>query len=100
MSVPTLVYFAMGLIVARIMLEGTRVQGYRVMDWMNLVFQIARISALWPLVLFIDKLGIWLKHEPVTSIMEDARLEGSFEENWQTPNAVPVPVTAIAQELA
>ena len=60
-SAPALIYLAMGLVVARIMLEGTRTRGLTWLQWLQFLVDAARIVVLWPLVLFLEKLESWLK---------------------------------------
>ena len=60
-SAPALIYIAMGLVIARIMLDGTSVRGYKWLQWLQFLVDAARITLLWPLVLFIEKLEAWLK---------------------------------------
>lgn len=62
MSIPEWIYFAMGAVIARILLDGTSTKGYRPLQWLQLVFDISRIVILWPLVLFVEKVEEWLKH--------------------------------------
>ena len=60
-SPPVIVYIGMGLITARILLDGTQVRGYNWLQWLQYLVDAARIVLLWPLVLFIEKLEAWLK---------------------------------------
>lgn len=60
-SAPALIYLGMGLVIARIMLEGTRTRGLTWLQWLQFLVDAARIILLWPLVLFIEKLEAWLK---------------------------------------
>ncbi|MBN1427066.1 MAG: hypothetical protein JXB07_01695 [Anaerolineae bacterium] len=60
MKTPTLIYLGMGTLVAMIMLEGTDTKGYRRLDWLKFMVNAARITLLWPLVLFVEKLKTWL----------------------------------------
>ena len=60
-SVPALIYIGMGLVIARIMLDGTRVRGFTWLQWLQFLVDAARIVLLWPLVLFLEKLEAWLK---------------------------------------
>ena len=74
MSIPEWIYFAMGAVIARILLDGTKTKGYRTLEWLQLVFNISRIVILWPLVLFVEKIEVWLKHEPqavANPVLED-----------------------------
>jgi hypothetical protein len=61
MTPPALVYLGMGLLVARILLDGTKTRGYSWLQWAQFLFNGARITLLWPLVLLIEKVEIWLK---------------------------------------
>jgi hypothetical protein len=76
MSIPEWIYFAMGAVIARIMLDGTKTKGYRPLDWLQLVFNISRIVILWPLVLFVEKIEAWLKHEPqaAANVMKEEQI--------------------------
>lgn len=96
MSIPAWIYFAMGTVIARIMLDGAQTQGYRLMDWFHLVFDISRIIVLWPLVLFVEKIEGWLKQEPRVAVMAVAGEKAGtvFEEHWQFEKPAPVTVQA------
>ena len=61
LSAPALIYIGMGLVIARILLDGTPVRGYKWLQWLQFLVDAARIVLLWPLVLFIEKLVSWLK---------------------------------------
>jgi hypothetical protein len=67
MTPPVLVYLGMGLLVARIMLDGTRTRGFTWLQWFQFLVDAARIVFLWPLVLFIEKLETWLKSSEAES---------------------------------
>jgi hypothetical protein len=60
-SAPALIYLAMGLIIARIQLEGVNTRGFTWLQWLQFLVDAARIVMLWPLVLFIEKFETWLK---------------------------------------
>jgi hypothetical protein len=60
MEPPTLIYLGMGIIIAMIMLSGTNTREYRWLDWLKFLVDAARITLLWPLVLFVEKLKVWL----------------------------------------
>lgn len=60
-SVPALIYLGMGLVIARIMLDGTSVRGFKWLQWLQFLVDAGRLVLLWPLVLFIEKLESWLK---------------------------------------
>jgi hypothetical protein len=64
MTPPALIYLAMGLIIARISLDGTKTRGWKWLQWLQFLVDAARITLLWPLVLFIEKLSSWLKSGP------------------------------------
>lgn len=57
----TLLYLGVGLVVARIMLDGININGFRLLQWLQLLVNVARITLFWPLVLFIEKLDEWLR---------------------------------------
>ena len=56
-----LIYIGMGLLTARILLEGISMRGKPWLEWTQFMVRAASIVLLWPLVLFIEKLEIWLK---------------------------------------
>jgi hypothetical protein len=60
-SPPLLIYFGMGLVVARILLDQTNPRSFRWLQWLQFLVDVLRIVLLWPLVLFIEKLEKWLK---------------------------------------
>jgi hypothetical protein len=60
-SAPALIYLAMGLMIARIQLEGVNTRGFTWLQWLQFLVDAARIVMLWPLVLFIEKFETWLK---------------------------------------
>ena len=60
-SPPALIYLGMGLIIARILLDGTNTRGFTWLQWLQFLVDAARIVMLWPLVLFIEKFEAWLK---------------------------------------
>lgn len=60
-SAPALIYLGMGLIIARILLDGTNTRGFTWLQWLQFLVDAARIAMLWPLVLFIEKFEVWLK---------------------------------------
>ncbi len=61
MSIPEWIYLGMGMMVARILLDGTDPRGYAWLSWMQFIFDIVRIVVLWPLVLFVERVEAWLK---------------------------------------
>ena len=62
-SPPVLIYLGMGVMIARILLDGTKTRGYNWLQWLQFMVNAARIVMLWPLVLFIEKFEIWLKSD-------------------------------------
>ncbi|MFZ6027509.1 MAG: hypothetical protein ACOYYS_07310 [Chloroflexota bacterium] len=60
-SPPALLYLGMGLVTARILLEGTRTRGLKWLEWLQLLIKAASITLLWPLVLFLERFEAWLK---------------------------------------
>lgn len=64
MTPPALVYLGVGLLLARILLDGTQTRGYTSLQWAQFLFNAVRIVLLWPLVLMIEKVVIWLKAGP------------------------------------
>ena len=65
MTPPALIYLGMGLIVARIMLDGTNTHGFTWLQWLQFLVDAARITLLWPLVLLIEKVETWLKSDSI-----------------------------------
>jgi len=70
-SAPALIYLAMGLMIARIMLEGTNTKGFTWLQWLQFLIDAARIVMLWPLVLFIEKFYAWLKSDSDDEVKHD-----------------------------
>lgn len=62
-SPPVLIYLGMGLLIARILLDGTRTRGFTWLQWLQFMVDAMRITMLWPLVLFIEKFESWLKSD-------------------------------------
>ena len=60
-SAPALIYLGMGLMIARIQLEGVNTRGLTWLQWLQFLVDGARIVMLWPLVLFIEKFEAWLR---------------------------------------
>jgi len=58
-----LIYLGMGLLMARILLEGTHTRKFTRLQWLQFLLDGARITLLWPLVLFLEKFERWLKHD-------------------------------------
>jgi hypothetical protein len=63
LSAPALIYIGMGLVIARILLDGTSTRGYTWLQWLQFLVDAARIVMLWPLVLFMEKFEAWLKSD-------------------------------------
>jgi hypothetical protein len=70
-SAPVLVYIGMGLMLARILLDGTRTRGFTWLQWLQFMVDAARIVMLWPLVLFIEKFESWLKSDTSVEVKHD-----------------------------
>ncbi len=60
-SPPALIYIAMGIVIARILLDKTNTRGFTSLQWAQFLVDAARIVMLWPLILFIEKFETWLK---------------------------------------
>jgi hypothetical protein len=65
-SPPALLYLGMGLVAARILLEGIQTRGLKWVEWLQLLVRAASITLLWPLVLFLERFEAWLKAAPVS----------------------------------
>ena len=72
-SAPALVYIGMGLVIARILFDGTNTRGYNWLKWLQFLVDAARIVMLWPLVLFIEKFEAWLKSDSSDEVKKDER---------------------------
>ena len=70
-SPPVLIYLGMGLVLARIMLDGTSTRGFNWLQWLQFLVDAARIAMLWPLVLFIEKFEGWLKSDSDEEVTHD-----------------------------
>ena len=70
-SAPALVYIGMGLVMARILLDGTNTRGFNWLKWLQFLVDAARIVMLWPLVLFIEKFEAWLKSDSDDEVKHD-----------------------------
>ena len=70
-SAPALIYIGMGLMIARIQLEGTNTRGYSWLKWLQFLVDAARIVMLWPLVLFLEKFETWLKSDSKDEVKHD-----------------------------
>jgi hypothetical protein len=60
-SPPALLYLGIGLVTARILLEGTPTRGLKWLAWLQLLVKAASITLLWPLVLFLERFEEWIK---------------------------------------
>jgi hypothetical protein len=70
-SPPALIYLGMGLMIARILLDGTSTRGFTWLQWLQYLVDAARIVMLWPLVLFIEKFESWLKSGSSDEVKHD-----------------------------
>ena len=70
-SAPALIYIGMGVIIARILLDGTNTRGFSWLQWLQYLVDAARIVMLWPLVLFIEKFEAWLKSDSTDEVSHD-----------------------------
>jgi hypothetical protein len=70
-SPPALIYLGMGLVLARILLDGTNTRGYTWLQWLQFLVNAARIVMLWPLILFIEKFETWLKSDSKDEVPHD-----------------------------
>jgi hypothetical protein len=70
-SVPALIYLGMGVIIARIMLDGTNPRNFNWLGWLQFLVNAARIVMLWPLVLFMEKFEAWLKSDSSDEVAHD-----------------------------
>ena len=59
-SLPVLIYMGMGLVLARILIDRSKLHGPDWLSWLQFLVDVLRIVLLWPLVLFVDKLVGWL----------------------------------------
>lgn len=64
MSPPALVYLAIGLATARILLEGQSLRGLNWLEWLQFLVRAGSITLLWPLFLFLEKFEGWLHETP------------------------------------
>lgn len=64
MSPPVLVYIGMGLVTARILMEGERIRDVRWLARLQFLVRAGSIVLLWPLILFLEKFESWLKDNP------------------------------------
>ncbi len=60
-AIPLVIYLVMGIVTARIQLEGVNFKAFNFLKWMQFIVDALRIIMLWPLVLFIDKSKGWLE---------------------------------------
>jgi len=70
-SAPALIYLGMGIMIARIQLDGVNTRGYNRLKWLQFLVDAARIVMLWPLVLFIEKFEAWLKSGSKDEVKHD-----------------------------
>lgn len=70
-SAPALIYLGMGLMIARIQLEGTHTRGFSWLQWLQFLVDAARIVMLWPLVLFMEKFEAWLNSDSGDEVKHD-----------------------------
>jgi hypothetical protein len=70
-SPPVLIYLGMGLVVARILLDGANPRRFTWLQWLQFLVNALRIVLLWPLVLFIEKLENWLKPPSNNEVSHD-----------------------------
>lgn len=70
-SAPALIYLGMGLILARILLDGKNTRRFTWLQWLQYLVDAARIVMLWPLVLFIEKFESWLKSDSTDEVSHD-----------------------------
>ncbi len=68
---PALIYIAMGLVMARIILDRKSTRGFNWLQWLQYLVDAARIVLLWPLVLFIEKFEAWLKSDSSDEVKHD-----------------------------
>ena len=70
-SPPALIYLGMGLVLARILLDGKSIRGFGWLQWLQYLVDAARIVMLWPLVLFIERFEAWLKSDSSDEVKHD-----------------------------
>jgi hypothetical protein len=70
-SPPALIYLGMGLLLARILLDGKNTRGLTWLQWLQFLVDAARIVMLWPLVLFLEKFEAWLKSDSNDEVSHD-----------------------------
>ncbi len=61
-SPPVLVYLGMGIMSARILLEGQTPRVWGFLVWAQYLVRAGSIVLLWPLALFLEKFEAWAKH--------------------------------------
>jgi hypothetical protein len=82
MTPPALVYLGMGMLLSRILLDGTQTRGYSSLQWMQFLFNVVRITLLWPLVLLIEKVEVWLKSDtemPMNMLVSEKNVQKNEE---------------------
>lgn len=75
-SPPVLLYLGIGLMTARITLEGTSLHGLTPLGWLQLVLKATSTTLFWPLVLFVEKLEEWLRGTQSTEAEDSSHLPG------------------------
>ncbi len=60
-SPPIIIYIAMGIVTARILLDKSNLRGQKWLGWLQFLVKAGSIILLWPLVLFLDKVQDWLR---------------------------------------
>ena len=71
-SPPALIYLGMGLVLARILLDGTNTRKFTWLQWLQFLVNAARIVLLWPLVLFLEKFEAWLNPTSTDEVSHDS----------------------------
>jgi hypothetical protein len=75
MNPAALIYLGMGILIAKILLEGTDTKSYRWLQWLQLVVHGASIVLLWPLMLFAEKVTEWFQ----ISVHADEKADKSLD---------------------
>ncbi len=68
-----LVYLGMGLMTARILLEGQKLRAITWLQWLQLFVRAGSIILLWPLVLFIEKFEHWVRAPGTGNARDDTQ---------------------------
>ena len=91
LSPPALLYLGIGLVTARILIEGASTRGLTWLEWLQLLIKAMSITLLWPLVLFLEKFEEWLKDIRVVPTKTEVALTKNratlCEETETTPSA-------------